>query len=204
MLTRGRTMSFLASYEGPDSGEYEQSKLPSYSCSMSWPSSGPSAHEVPMSSICKESTKQDESPAQKQKETDVASAHSRPCKNPMPVTGSRRDACGCWSPGSEGHEFGRCNGPCKDVRSGLGCTWGKKCKKCHMPHPEVSSSSIRSKKTRGRQMLEQVHASGLDREQQVQYLFGGYHRDISLQQQEDETDQTYEENLYPNGVSISL
>eukprot|EP00928_Gymnodinium_smaydae_P090629 TRINITY_DN743_c1_g1_i1.p1 TRINITY_DN743_c1_g1~~TRINITY_DN743_c1_g1_i1.p1 ORF type:complete len:214 (-),score=20.94 TRINITY_DN743_c1_g1_i1:174-815(-) len=184
---QGKRLSFLASYEGPDSGEYEQNNIPSLSCSMSWPSSGPSAAEVPMSSMCREIvTQEEESGAQAHDQANAPSAPARPCqKNPMPDSGSRRDASGCLSVGSQGHEEGLCKGPCKDIRAGRGCTWGKKCKKCHFPHPEVSSSSIRCKKTRAQRMAERMNAMGLDRDQQVQFFMGGSQEEFQQGQQDE-------------------
>eukprot|EP00928_Gymnodinium_smaydae_P059328 TRINITY_DN4261_c1_g1_i1.p1 TRINITY_DN4261_c1_g1~~TRINITY_DN4261_c1_g1_i1.p1 ORF type:complete len:186 (+),score=8.48 TRINITY_DN4261_c1_g1_i1:68-625(+) len=119
------------------------------SYSRTWPSWGPPAEEA------------------------TANMDPVPCRrrNPMPLSGSRRDASGPWSVGSEGHELGRCQGPCRDVRSGRGCTWSTKCKRCHCPHPEVSSTSIRGKKSRGTRLMARMHAEGLDQEQQVSYLF---------------------------------
>eukprot|EP00928_Gymnodinium_smaydae_P013105 TRINITY_DN1477_c1_g4_i2.p1 TRINITY_DN1477_c1_g4~~TRINITY_DN1477_c1_g4_i2.p1 ORF type:complete len:198 (-),score=5.06 TRINITY_DN1477_c1_g4_i2:85-678(-) len=163
-------MSFLASYEGPKSEEYEHNNawIPSYS--LSWSSSGPSATEVPMCNMCSEPR---ESPVQEHKEATRGPGPSRRMKNPMPESGSRRDACGVWSIGSQGHESGLCKGPCKDVRSGRGCTWGKKCKRCHFPHPEISSASIRSRKLHGATALVErvMDAMNLDDEQRTSVFY---------------------------------
>eukprot|EP00928_Gymnodinium_smaydae_P013101 TRINITY_DN1477_c1_g2_i1.p1 TRINITY_DN1477_c1_g2~~TRINITY_DN1477_c1_g2_i1.p1 ORF type:complete len:198 (-),score=20.03 TRINITY_DN1477_c1_g2_i1:414-1007(-) len=163
-------MSFLASYEGPNSDEYENNNawIPSYS--MSWPSFGPAASEVPVCNMC-ESTEPRASPAQEHKEVSRGSAPARRMKNPMPESGSRRDTSGVLSIGSQGHESGLCKGPCKDLRSGRGCTWGKKCKSCHLPHPEISSSYIRSKKSKGaNSLIERMDAMGLDHEQRMNFF----------------------------------
>eukprot|EP00928_Gymnodinium_smaydae_P090622 TRINITY_DN743_c0_g1_i3.p1 TRINITY_DN743_c0_g1~~TRINITY_DN743_c0_g1_i3.p1 ORF type:complete len:197 (+),score=4.40 TRINITY_DN743_c0_g1_i3:70-660(+) len=150
-------------HEGPPSEEYERDIFTYVSYSLSWPSSGPSEAEVPMSSLSQSSAKQHPNRDEQRIEAHNAAAPtSSRCKNPLPATGSRRDACGRWSVGSEGHDIGRCQGPCKDIRSGRGCTWGKKCKRCHFPHPEVSSSSIRSKKSKVRLLAEQLLDEGAD------------------------------------------
>eukprot|EP00928_Gymnodinium_smaydae_P090618 TRINITY_DN743_c0_g1_i1.p1 TRINITY_DN743_c0_g1~~TRINITY_DN743_c0_g1_i1.p1 ORF type:complete len:186 (+),score=6.69 TRINITY_DN743_c0_g1_i1:70-627(+) len=153
-------------HEGPPSEEYERDIFTYVSYSLSWPSSGPSEAEVPMSSLSQSSAKQHPNRDEQRIEAHNAAAPtSSRCKNPLPATGSRRDACGKWSAGSEGHDIGRCQGPCKDIRSGRGCTWGKKCKQCHLPHPEVSSSSIRAKKSRGARLIQRLENQGLDVEE---------------------------------------
>eukprot|EP00928_Gymnodinium_smaydae_P094606 TRINITY_DN7969_c0_g1_i1.p1 TRINITY_DN7969_c0_g1~~TRINITY_DN7969_c0_g1_i1.p1 ORF type:complete len:150 (+),score=8.59 TRINITY_DN7969_c0_g1_i1:207-656(+) len=54
------------------------------------------------------------------------------------------------------------------------CTWGKRCKKCHFPHPEVSSTSIRAQRSTGQEMTQRMNATGLEREQQMQHHVGGW------------------------------
>eukprot|EP00928_Gymnodinium_smaydae_P083610 TRINITY_DN6684_c0_g1_i1.p1 TRINITY_DN6684_c0_g1~~TRINITY_DN6684_c0_g1_i1.p1 ORF type:complete len:204 (-),score=22.94 TRINITY_DN6684_c0_g1_i1:113-724(-) len=145
----------LLDYEGPNSDEYEQGNFSNASCSLSWSSSGPAATEVPMSGLCQALPKQEPSLEQQRIDADRHVAASSDQRNPLPTSGSRRDACGCPSIGSEGHEFGRCKGPCKDLRSGRGCTFGKKCKRCHLPHPEVSSTAIRKQRILAKKLGEQ-------------------------------------------------
>eukprot|EP00928_Gymnodinium_smaydae_P084877 TRINITY_DN6815_c1_g3_i1.p1 TRINITY_DN6815_c1_g3~~TRINITY_DN6815_c1_g3_i1.p1 ORF type:complete len:170 (+),score=12.01 TRINITY_DN6815_c1_g3_i1:127-636(+) len=118
------------------------------SYSMSWPGSGPPEHEVPMSALCNPSTKHSLIPGEQHYMGDNSTFQAPQCRNPLPSSGSRRDSCGCWSLGSQGHQHGLCQGPCKDLRSGRGCTYRTKCKKCHFPHPEISSTSLRSKKNK--------------------------------------------------------
>eukprot|EP00928_Gymnodinium_smaydae_P095282 TRINITY_DN8172_c0_g1_i3.p1 TRINITY_DN8172_c0_g1~~TRINITY_DN8172_c0_g1_i3.p1 ORF type:complete len:179 (+),score=18.11 TRINITY_DN8172_c0_g1_i3:83-619(+) len=154
-------MSFN-NYGGPDPDEFEDDVHSGVSFSMSWPSSGPSEDEVPMSALCQPITEQGQAPAD-QHNAGGQAAHRM--KNPPPASGSRRDQSGTWSVGSQGHESGLCQGPCKDLRSGRGCTFGKKCKLCHLPHPEVSSTSIRSKKAKAKKALnglEFAEESGAD------------------------------------------
>eukprot|EP00928_Gymnodinium_smaydae_P090619 TRINITY_DN743_c0_g1_i10.p1 TRINITY_DN743_c0_g1~~TRINITY_DN743_c0_g1_i10.p1 ORF type:complete len:205 (+),score=3.46 TRINITY_DN743_c0_g1_i10:70-684(+) len=170
-------------HEGPPSEEYERDIFTYVSYSLSWPSSGPSEAEVPMSSLSQSSAKQHPNRDEQRIEAHNAAAPtSSRCKNPLPATGSRRDACGRWSVGSEGHDIGRCQGPCKDIRSGRGCTWGKKCKRCHFPHPEVSSASIRGKKSRAIQFLEGPEDQGVDRQQQLAHFGLRGHDDHQLVQ----------------------
>eukprot|EP00928_Gymnodinium_smaydae_P013102 TRINITY_DN1477_c1_g3_i2.p1 TRINITY_DN1477_c1_g3~~TRINITY_DN1477_c1_g3_i2.p1 ORF type:complete len:155 (-),score=14.34 TRINITY_DN1477_c1_g3_i2:132-596(-) len=114
---------------------------------------------------------QRESPVQERNDAGRTPGTARHMKNPMPESGSRRDSCGAWSIGSQGHENGLCKGPCHELRSGRGCTWGKKCKLCHHPHPEISSSSIRSKKSKRTTLTERMDAMGLDDEQKMNFFF---------------------------------
>eukprot|EP00928_Gymnodinium_smaydae_P100464 TRINITY_DN9864_c0_g1_i4.p1 TRINITY_DN9864_c0_g1~~TRINITY_DN9864_c0_g1_i4.p1 ORF type:complete len:190 (-),score=11.98 TRINITY_DN9864_c0_g1_i4:609-1178(-) len=123
-------------------------------------SSGPPAHQVPIPGFCWPRTKHSLHASQIRKSENQLSSQRPACRNPMPSTGSRRDACGAWSFGSEGHECGLCAGPCKDLRSGRGCTFGMKCKKCHFPHPEVSSTSLRGKKSKARRAMELMQDFG--------------------------------------------
>eukprot|EP00928_Gymnodinium_smaydae_P093226 TRINITY_DN7728_c1_g1_i2.p1 TRINITY_DN7728_c1_g1~~TRINITY_DN7728_c1_g1_i2.p1 ORF type:complete len:170 (+),score=6.95 TRINITY_DN7728_c1_g1_i2:50-559(+) len=125
---------------------------------MSRPCSGPSEDEVPRTALCQGLVEQPWT-------GDPQSKQRHKMKNPMPASGSRRDSCGTWSAGSHGHECGLCQGPCKDVRSGRGCTFGRKCRKCHFPHPEVSSSSLRGKKSSAattRRSTESAQGGGFD------------------------------------------
>eukprot|EP00928_Gymnodinium_smaydae_P090627 TRINITY_DN743_c0_g1_i9.p1 TRINITY_DN743_c0_g1~~TRINITY_DN743_c0_g1_i9.p1 ORF type:complete len:183 (+),score=8.18 TRINITY_DN743_c0_g1_i9:78-626(+) len=142
--------------------EYERCYVP---YSLSWQSSGPSEADVPQTSLYKDNRKQNCNLHEQRKEADKPSVTYGGCRNPLPPTGSRRDACGGWSIGSQGHASGCCQGPCKDIRSGRGCTWGKKCKQCNLPHPEVSSSSIRAKKSRGARLIQRLENQGLDVEE---------------------------------------
>eukprot|EP00928_Gymnodinium_smaydae_P090624 TRINITY_DN743_c0_g1_i6.p1 TRINITY_DN743_c0_g1~~TRINITY_DN743_c0_g1_i6.p1 ORF type:complete len:210 (+),score=2.90 TRINITY_DN743_c0_g1_i6:81-710(+) len=180
-------MSYLKSlhaleHEGPPSEEYERGIFTYVSYSMSWPSSGPSEADVPMSSLHQNDETQDQDLREQRNEADNAIPTPGRCKNPMPSSGSRRDSCGRFSVGSEGHDVGLCKGPCKDIRSGRGCTWGKKCKRCHFPHPEVSSASIRGKKSRAIQFLEGPEDQGVDRQQQLAHFGLRGHDDHQLVQ----------------------
>eukprot|EP00928_Gymnodinium_smaydae_P047629 TRINITY_DN3179_c0_g3_i1.p1 TRINITY_DN3179_c0_g3~~TRINITY_DN3179_c0_g3_i1.p1 ORF type:complete len:190 (-),score=8.32 TRINITY_DN3179_c0_g3_i1:56-625(-) len=136
-------------YEGPEPDDYEDN-YSGVSFSMSWPSSGPSEEEVPMSALCQPIA---EPGAGRAEQRNQGGQGTHRMKNPLPASGSRRDQTGTWSAGSQGHDEGLCQGPCRDLRSGRGCTYGTKCKMCHMPHPEVSSTSIRSKKSRAKKVL---------------------------------------------------
>eukprot|EP00928_Gymnodinium_smaydae_P035042 TRINITY_DN24723_c0_g1_i1.p1 TRINITY_DN24723_c0_g1~~TRINITY_DN24723_c0_g1_i1.p1 ORF type:complete len:197 (+),score=9.19 TRINITY_DN24723_c0_g1_i1:191-781(+) len=155
----------MKNYEGPVAQKHERSNATCVSYSLCRPSLGPSEAAVPMTNLYKDNTKQmydfedHSTPANR-----PCVAHVR-CRNPLPHSGSRRDAYGCWSVGSEGHASGCCQGPCKDIRSGRGCTWGVKCKKCHHPHPEISSTSLRSKNSTAKKQRE-----GLDYEWQHEWL----------------------------------
>eukprot|EP00928_Gymnodinium_smaydae_P069992 TRINITY_DN5394_c0_g1_i1.p1 TRINITY_DN5394_c0_g1~~TRINITY_DN5394_c0_g1_i1.p1 ORF type:complete len:187 (+),score=2.90 TRINITY_DN5394_c0_g1_i1:154-714(+) len=162
-------MAFLRSYEGPNSEEFDDNYSYNRSCSLSWTSSGPSEEEVPMPGLCSSSSEQATGQTEQRNTGNQAPPLTRQCKNPLPSSGSRRDSSGNWSVGSEGHDQGRCQGPCKDVRSGRGCTFGRKCKRCHCPHPEVSSTSIRSKKSRAKKMAESyvTQESGQNRNSSV-------------------------------------
>eukprot|EP00928_Gymnodinium_smaydae_P007272 TRINITY_DN12626_c0_g1_i1.p2 TRINITY_DN12626_c0_g1~~TRINITY_DN12626_c0_g1_i1.p2 ORF type:complete len:210 (-),score=17.92 TRINITY_DN12626_c0_g1_i1:164-760(-) len=166
--------AFLREYEGPASEEYDHGKFPSVSCSLSWSLSGPSAGEVPMSGLCQATPRQEQSPDEQRNNKGHVISPPDVLRNPMPSTGSRRDACGCLSIGSEGHESGRCAGPCMNVRSGRGCTYGKKCKLCHLPHPEVSSTSIRKQQRAKVKMLREAEmllaSSVVDATQQTEQL----------------------------------
>eukprot|EP00928_Gymnodinium_smaydae_P078111 TRINITY_DN6175_c0_g1_i1.p1 TRINITY_DN6175_c0_g1~~TRINITY_DN6175_c0_g1_i1.p1 ORF type:complete len:189 (-),score=17.74 TRINITY_DN6175_c0_g1_i1:364-930(-) len=155
-------MSSGVSHDGPDPDDFDDD-FSGVSFSMSWPSSGPSEDEVPMSALFAE---QSQAPAE-QRNAGGQGPHRM--KNPLPSSGSRRDQSGSWSVGSEGHEAGLCQGPCRDLRSGRGCTFGSKCKMCHFPHPEVSSTSIRTKKSRAKKALnglEFAEDDGADNGQQ--------------------------------------
>eukprot|EP00928_Gymnodinium_smaydae_P013096 TRINITY_DN1477_c0_g1_i2.p1 TRINITY_DN1477_c0_g1~~TRINITY_DN1477_c0_g1_i2.p1 ORF type:complete len:207 (-),score=21.24 TRINITY_DN1477_c0_g1_i2:113-733(-) len=173
--------------DGPDSDDFEFDTF-SVAYSMSWPSSGPSEDEVPMSSLMCQPAHEDEDPRQHEqpRADDHAAPQAKPCRNPLPSTGTRRDAAGGWSAGSEGHDEGLCAGPCKDLRSGRGCTYGKKCKLCHLPHPDVSSTSIRKKKSKMKKLAEQFRDAGgfeLTQEEQMQWFLQGGH-DIDPRQLE--------------------
>eukprot|EP00928_Gymnodinium_smaydae_P055949 TRINITY_DN3940_c0_g1_i1.p1 TRINITY_DN3940_c0_g1~~TRINITY_DN3940_c0_g1_i1.p1 ORF type:complete len:193 (-),score=12.31 TRINITY_DN3940_c0_g1_i1:156-734(-) len=174
---------FLREYEGPASDEYEHGHFSNVSCSMSWPSSGPSAEEVPMSGLCVATRRPQHIPDEREEPNIVPLGQ----KNPLPETGTRRDACGCPSIGSQGHESGRCAGPCKDVRSGRGCTYGKKCKLCHFPHPEVSSTSIRKQqRARVKELKARfLGSSGVDAREQTEQTAQGTASASNQRQQED-------------------
>eukprot|EP00928_Gymnodinium_smaydae_P071415 TRINITY_DN5500_c0_g2_i1.p1 TRINITY_DN5500_c0_g2~~TRINITY_DN5500_c0_g2_i1.p1 ORF type:complete len:188 (-),score=8.89 TRINITY_DN5500_c0_g2_i1:236-799(-) len=141
--------------DGPDSDDFEFDTF-SVAYSMSWPSSDPPADEVPTSALTNPTTRQSQGAAEQRnvRGQDTTQTQTRHCRNPLPSSGSRRDACGSWTVGSDGHEMGLCNGPCKDLRSGRGCTYGTKCNRCHFPHPEVSSTSLRSRNSRARRADE--------------------------------------------------
>eukprot|EP00928_Gymnodinium_smaydae_P067175 TRINITY_DN5010_c1_g1_i2.p1 TRINITY_DN5010_c1_g1~~TRINITY_DN5010_c1_g1_i2.p1 ORF type:complete len:118 (+),score=3.00 TRINITY_DN5010_c1_g1_i2:181-534(+) len=111
--------------------------------------------------MCQTLTNQDPGPVQQRTSEDHnVVAHPDRVQNPLPSSGSRRDSCGCPSVGSEGHEDGRCAGPCKDLRSGRGCTFGKKCKLCHLPHPEVSSTKIRKQRMEAKRLAAEIKEPG--------------------------------------------
>eukprot|EP00928_Gymnodinium_smaydae_P100467 TRINITY_DN9864_c1_g1_i2.p1 TRINITY_DN9864_c1_g1~~TRINITY_DN9864_c1_g1_i2.p1 ORF type:complete len:187 (-),score=4.37 TRINITY_DN9864_c1_g1_i2:4-564(-) len=161
-------MALFRTYDRPGWDDFGNDKTSSRSSSEQWTGSGPSEGEVPMPAFSGSMAEQNPQRKPGCQET----LHPRRCKNSLPSSGSRRDACGSWSFGSEGHENGLCAGPCKDLRSGRGCTYRKKCKKCHCPHPEVSTSSIRSKRSREKGLVEPVafeQESELDPWQQINW-----------------------------------
>eukprot|EP00928_Gymnodinium_smaydae_P052772 TRINITY_DN3693_c0_g1_i3.p1 TRINITY_DN3693_c0_g1~~TRINITY_DN3693_c0_g1_i3.p1 ORF type:complete len:361 (-),score=4.27 TRINITY_DN3693_c0_g1_i3:100-1182(-) len=136
---------------GVHSGGFEYAQVCGTPYSSTWLGSGPPEDEVPWTDLSSPNTNHRLGTDQ-QRYTDTPQV-PHPA-NPLPSSGSRRDSCGCWSVGSQGHEQGLCQGPCKDLRSGRGCTYGTECKKCHFPHPEVSSTSLRSKKSKARRVQE--------------------------------------------------
>eukprot|EP00928_Gymnodinium_smaydae_P035271 TRINITY_DN2484_c0_g1_i7.p1 TRINITY_DN2484_c0_g1~~TRINITY_DN2484_c0_g1_i7.p1 ORF type:complete len:184 (-),score=7.68 TRINITY_DN2484_c0_g1_i7:385-936(-) len=141
----------MRTYEQLDLGGFGYDHLLGAPYSMAWPSTGPPEDAVPRTTLTNANKKQSLGTDPQRN----AYAPQAPLpKNPMPSSGCRRDSCGRWSVGSEGHEHGLCQGPCKDVRSGRGCTYRAKCRRCHFPHPEVSSSSLRSKKSKAEKMRE--------------------------------------------------
>eukprot|EP00928_Gymnodinium_smaydae_P035277 TRINITY_DN2484_c1_g1_i2.p1 TRINITY_DN2484_c1_g1~~TRINITY_DN2484_c1_g1_i2.p1 ORF type:complete len:194 (-),score=12.35 TRINITY_DN2484_c1_g1_i2:342-854(-) len=153
--------SMQASSEARGSG-FGYENLPGALFSTAWPSSGPPEDEVPMTALTNPNKEQS---LGTNEQRHAHTPQPRLMKNPTPSSGSRRDSCGRWSVGSEGHEHGLCQGPCKSLRSGRGCTYGTKCKMCHFPHPEVSSSSLRNKwakAERGQERSEHVWENGYD------------------------------------------
>eukprot|EP00928_Gymnodinium_smaydae_P087254 TRINITY_DN7153_c0_g3_i1.p1 TRINITY_DN7153_c0_g3~~TRINITY_DN7153_c0_g3_i1.p1 ORF type:complete len:237 (-),score=8.37 TRINITY_DN7153_c0_g3_i1:122-832(-) len=196
----------MPSYEGPNSDEYEDGKFPSVSCSMSWTSLGPPETIVPMSALCSNSPWKDQrldeqssragypaatsfwqqqpGRAEQREQPNHALEDVGDLRNPIPDSGSRRDACGCLSIGSEGHDLGKCAGPCKDLRSGRGCTF-RKCKLCHLPHPDVSSSSIRKRRIAAKKLGDQfLKGSESDAGQQIQWFGQGAQGEFHSGQQE--------------------
>eukprot|EP00928_Gymnodinium_smaydae_P060574 TRINITY_DN4427_c0_g1_i1.p1 TRINITY_DN4427_c0_g1~~TRINITY_DN4427_c0_g1_i1.p1 ORF type:complete len:304 (+),score=4.02 TRINITY_DN4427_c0_g1_i1:56-967(+) len=185
----------LPSYEGPNSEEYEDGKFPSVGCSMSWPSSGPSEDSVPRPALCQDIMEISPSQHDQRGHAERVAAPPPPkpnqehdlgeLRNPVPSSGTRRDACGCVSIGSAGHESGNCAGPCKDLRSGRGCTFGRKCKLCHLPHPEISSSSIRKRRTAAKKLVAQfLDDGGSDNGKQVAWFEHVPQNNVQPQQQE--------------------
>eukprot|EP00928_Gymnodinium_smaydae_P100796 TRINITY_DN9979_c0_g1_i1.p1 TRINITY_DN9979_c0_g1~~TRINITY_DN9979_c0_g1_i1.p1 ORF type:complete len:170 (+),score=6.93 TRINITY_DN9979_c0_g1_i1:41-550(+) len=140
-------------YEGLHIDGHQHDNFLRASYSICWPSSGPFASTVPMPDFVSSVMKRNGHPAGQHENANHTLDHCGGCRNPMPAGGSRRDAFGPWSFGSQGHEYGLCKRPCKDVRSGQGCAWGPNCKKCHLPHPEISSTSLRSKKSKVKGMV---------------------------------------------------
>eukprot|EP00928_Gymnodinium_smaydae_P098722 TRINITY_DN9244_c0_g1_i1.p1 TRINITY_DN9244_c0_g1~~TRINITY_DN9244_c0_g1_i1.p1 ORF type:complete len:216 (-),score=18.77 TRINITY_DN9244_c0_g1_i1:324-935(-) len=201
----------MQNYEGPSSQEEERGMSIYVPYSLSWKSSGPSEAEVPLTTLYKDNTKQNRILDEQRKEADKPSPTygRRRRRNPMPPTGSRRDACGGWSIGSQGHASGCCQGPCKDIRSGRGCTWGKKCKKCHCPHPDISSTSLRSKKFRANTLSERLARTGLDHEWHVE-CFGSRCEDCHPREHEAACVSAqsnmflYTQAQLPSGTSIFL
>eukprot|EP00928_Gymnodinium_smaydae_P059327 TRINITY_DN4261_c0_g1_i2.p1 TRINITY_DN4261_c0_g1~~TRINITY_DN4261_c0_g1_i2.p1 ORF type:complete len:245 (+),score=0.87 TRINITY_DN4261_c0_g1_i2:54-788(+) len=149
------------SYESPASDEHELLGMQSFvTYPLRFSSSGPSAEEVPLPRLYARQSA--DAVEHRNDEEQVVVAPFR-WRNPMPTSGSRRDSSGVWSVGSAGHDLGRCLGPCKDLRSGRGCSWGAHCNRCHCPHPEVSSTSIRSRGVRARaNRLMEDRPRGLD------------------------------------------
>eukprot|EP00928_Gymnodinium_smaydae_P087253 TRINITY_DN7153_c0_g2_i1.p1 TRINITY_DN7153_c0_g2~~TRINITY_DN7153_c0_g2_i1.p1 ORF type:complete len:183 (+),score=15.13 TRINITY_DN7153_c0_g2_i1:37-549(+) len=155
-------------------GKYEQVSLSSVPSTIHCPSAGPSELEVPMPNLCKTYAMQNSNLVEQLDTAAQVGPSPGAHRSPLPSGGSRRDACGTWSVGSEGHHVGLCRGPCKDLRSARGCTFGKKCKLCHLPHPEISSSSIRKQRFLAKKaMKESLMGNGLARGEHGEWFSQG-------------------------------